>query len=91
MFKLLILLTQSSSKLIVILLNLGKSKLTLLIHVFKLWAGQNYFTVFWQDVRPEETIQTLSFRQKIQESPKMAQVIFKDSICGNQEDKKSFT
>ena len=68
-----------------------KSKLTLLIHVYKLWAGQNYFTVFWQDVRPEETIQTLSFRQKIQESPKMAQAIFKNSICGSQEDKKSFT
>ena len=53
--------------------------------------GQVKIILLWQDVRPEETIQTLSFRQKIQESPKMAPVIFKNSICGSQEDKKSFT
>ena len=39
-FKLVILLTLSSSKLIVILLTLNKLKLTVIIYFYWLWAGQ---------------------------------------------------
>ena len=63
-FKLIILITLSSSKLIVKLLTLGKLKLTL-IYFYLLWAGHSCFTEIGQDVKPRKTIQTLSVWQKI--------------------------
>ena len=51
-----------------ILLTLGYSKLTLIVHLYWLWAGCSYFTEFKQDVRTWKTIQILSIWQKIQES-----------------------
>ena len=50
-FKLIILLTWRSSKLIVILLTLGKSNLILLVYFYWLWASHNYLTNLGLNVR----------------------------------------
>ena len=34
------------------LLTLGKSRLTLVIHVYSLWTGHSYLTEFGQEVGP---------------------------------------
>ena len=62
-FKLVILLTLQSSKMIVIFLTLGKLKLALLVYFYRLWAGHSYFAVFGQDVMARNTIQNLTVRQ----------------------------
>ena len=54
-FNLANLLTLSSSKLIVIVLTFGKSKVTLIVHLYKLWAGHIYSTEFGQDIGPRKT------------------------------------
>ena len=62
-----ILLTFSSSKLILMLLTLVKSKLTLLVSFSWLWTGHSYFTGLGQN-RLQKTIQTHTVWWKIQES-----------------------
>ena len=57
-FKLVILLTLSSSKLIFILRTLGKSEVMLFVPFYWLWTGHSYFTEFGQ-VMLWKTIQTL--------------------------------
>ena len=84
-FKLVISLTLRSSKLIVILVTLGKSKLTLLVYFYWHWAGHSYFTEFGQDIRSWETIQTLSDKKFKNDAYDLAQVIFNDSISRNQD------
>ena len=65
-FKLVILLTLRSPKLMVILITLDKSKLTLVVY-FYCFEQVSYFTEFEQDIKPWKTIQILSVWQKIQE------------------------
>ena len=47
--------TLSSSKLIVIFLTLGKSKLTLLVCFYRLWTAHSYFTEFGLIVALQKT------------------------------------
>ena len=47
--------TLSSSKLIVIFLTLGKSKLTLLVCFYRLWTAHSYFTEFGLIVTLQKT------------------------------------
>ena len=55
-FKLVILLTLSSSKLIFILVALGQSKLAQLVSFSWLWTDHSYFTKFRQNARPWKAI-----------------------------------
>ena len=82
-FKLVILQTLSSSKLIFILLTLGKWKLTLLVHSYWYWAGHSYFTEFGQDIRPQKTIETLSDKNFKNHAEDLTPVIFNNYISGN--------
>ena len=65
--KLLILLTSSSSKLIVILLKLGKSKLTLLVCFTDFGQVKIILQSLGKTLDYKKTIPTLSLQQKIQE------------------------
>ena len=68
------------------LLTLGKSKLIPLLYFNKIWAGDSYFNEFGQDVEPQKTIQTSMFDKKFKNPAwDMAELIFSDSISGNQE------
>ena len=66
-FKLVILLTRSSSKLKSHCVTLGKSKSTLFVYFYWLWAGYSYFTDFGQNIGQRKSIKTLSVWEKIQE------------------------
>ena len=68
-FKLIILQSLSSPKLIFILLPLGKSKFILLVLSFWLWTGHSYFSEVGKYIRPQKTIQTHTVRLKNQKPP----------------------
>ena len=73
-FKLVILLTLNSSKLIVILMPLDKLKLTLHAHFYWLWAGHSYFTDSGRDKKSKNHALLV-----------LAQVIYNDLISRNEE------
>ena len=76
-FKLIILLTLSSSKLIVF-----KNKL--LVHFYWLWVGHGYFIEFLQDGRPWKCKLSPFDKNFKNHTEDLAQVIFNDSIIWNQ-------
>ena len=76
----------SSSKLMVILLTLGKSKLTLLVHFNGFGQATVILLSLGKTLGPEKQFKLSPFDKKFKNHAwDLAQVIFNDSISGNQE------